>query len=162
MIRNRYLLPAIAMALCCGCQPLWMESHRQPGVDAPGDKPATAESVPGAVALLRQRQYLCRAPEQHRVHIIRSPATTREGKLTRLLAATCEPERYPGILRQALAAVRAEPDWGDSQQALIELVADHARAYQALEVKNADLEARLKATIDGIREIESDMNNVKQ
>lgn len=109
------------------------------------------------------RLEICRQsiPEQRaRMMELTVETITAEERMERLLLATCHPESTPGLLREALAGFDSLAAT-ESEQALVNLLRDHARSYRLLEEKNARLAAQLEATINGIRDIETEMDALR-
>lgn len=114
--------------------------------------------------LLLKRESLCeRSPEERRaLHDKLVGARDDSSAERRVLLASCRPEQTPGLLRKALQALPESEDRTVAERALFRLMEDHARSYRILEEKNRKLEAQLKTTIEGIREIETDMDRLQE
>ncbi len=114
--------------------------------------------------LLLKRDNLCeRSPEERRA-LYEELAGSRDDNSAehRVLLASCRPEQTPGLLREALSALPENEEWTAAERALFRLLEDHARSYRILEDKNRELESQLKTTIEGIREIETDMDKLQK
>ncbi|MFA5495864.1 MAG: hypothetical protein WC247_13910 [Porticoccaceae bacterium] len=161
----RTLAIALAGLLTVGCQQL------PPAVPASAEVASDEAADPVAPAprndseyWLVTRQLLCALPMvEQRARLMETAleaGSDRDHKLQRVLLASCHPEHTPGLLREALNDLGDDRHWSDGERALVALLRDHARSYRLLEEKNSDLAAQLEATINGIREIEADMNSL--
>lgn len=151
-------LPTFALAaLLAGCQAL------EPALLAVPDTPCVEERRETVSDWLLKRQKLCELEADEQRARLRGPGGGSEGKaIERVLLASCEPERTPGLLREALHELPSDPDRDPALQALLDMIRDHARSYRLLEDRNAQLAVQLEATIEGIRQIESDMENMRR
>ena len=143
-------LLTLSLLLVQGCQ------HMQP----PAPEPTPACPAPAPVEQwLEDRDRLCQlAPETRRARldaIAAAPEGADDDKIVRLLLASCQPD-----LMEALNDLPPDKDRDPARTALIRLLSDMARSYRILDERNRELEARLERTIDGIRQIESDMNSL--
>ncbi|MCK9469244.1 MAG: hypothetical protein M0Q49_07490 [Porticoccaceae bacterium] len=112
---------------------------------------------------LVERTELCQqsVPEQRaRMMELTVGGKTPEDRMERLLLASCQPERTPGLLREALAQFD-EPPATESERALVSLLRDHARTYRLLEERNTQLAEQLETTINGIRDIENEVDALR-
>lgn len=153
----RPLLIACAGLLLAGCQ----LPGSGPGADAPPLSAPTAARDADHHLLVRER--LCALPtgeQRLRLTALAAPGGDRDSRFRRVLLASCQPEATPGLLREALVALGDGEDFSPGERALVALIRDHARSYRVLEDKNGELAARLAETIDGIRAIEADMDNL--
>ncbi|MAT52554.1 MAG: hypothetical protein CMK32_15355 [Porticoccaceae bacterium] len=148
------------LALLAGCQGSLIRPADSANTPALSFEPESDVS-----AWLNQRQQLCAlAPEEQRLRL--EALANREGtqlegdRLERVLLASCRPDLTPGILREALSALQPGSDWTSAQHALVALLWDTARSYQVLETRNTELKNELEKTIDGIRKIEADMEDL--
>ena len=82
--------------------------------------------------------------------------------LQKLALASCQPELTPGLLRQALNAVASTGALVEEQRQLIALIAALDRSSRLLETRNEQLKAELERTINGIRDIEADIDGIRQ
>lgn len=136
----------------------------------PGDNgaPLVEDLPPPPVATpardwLVVRSELCRqsVPEQRaRMMELTVAGKTADERMERVLLASCQPEHTPGLLREALAQFD-ELSATESERALLSLLRDHARSYRILEEKNTQLAAQLEATINGIRDIETELDALR-
>lgn len=157
----KILALSLVLALLQGCQS---------GVFRPGqpmEPPAPLpETKPGVEDWLESRQRLCQtsATERRaRLDALASRArdTREDEKIERVLLASCQPDITPGLLLEALNDL---PDNGErtlAQQSLVQLIRDMARSYRLLEDRNRQLAAQLEATINGIRDIETEIDSIK-
>lgn len=161
-------LPTI-MTLCLalqGCQ------HHPPAADraqsrfgAATDCPAVDKST--VEGWLRFRHTLCQLPmkEQRSRLKFLTQATqplSNEEAVERLLLATCHPELTPGLLREALGSFSINDDMPDAERHLIQMVRDFESGSRALEERNRQLRKKMANTVDGIRDIEAEMDNLHQ
>lgn len=139
-----------------GCQAF------EPGAPVEPVPPVAREATPedAAASWLLKRQQLCSLEADERRQRLREAAGDDDARRDRLLLASCEPERTPGLLREALQGVPEQTD--PALQALLEMIHDHARSYRVLEEQNAQLAAQLESTIEGIRRIEADMDHLRR
>lgn len=121
--------------------------------------------------LLLERLALCNTPpaEQdaylNRVMVAKNsqrPGAVDEEKLDALLFASCKPARTPGILNQLLAELTAAGTWPEEYAAFFDLLIAGQRAYATvekvyvdLEKAHADLKQEHEKTIQGLSEIEA-------
>lgn len=82
--------------------------------------------------------------------------------LQKLALASCQPELTPGLLRQALNAVASTGALVEEQRQLIALITALDRSSRLLETRNEQLKAELERTINGIRDIEADIDGIRQ
>lgn len=151
----RKVIPAFVLAaLLTGCQTLELEQVSEA-------EAAVVEPQQEVAQWLLQRQQWCQLEAEERRLRLREPVgDSEEASLGRVLLASCEPERTPGLLREALQAVPEQED--PALQALLNMIRDHARSYRVLEEQNAQLAAQLESTIEGIRRIEADMDHLRR
>lgn len=143
----------VLTALLAGCQTLPPEPMVEPEL--------ITEAQPSASYWLLKRQELCRLESDERRLRLREPAgDSNEGRLDKILMATCEPERTPGLLREALQDIPGQDD--PALEALLDMIRDHSRSYGVLERLNAQLSEQLESTIEGIRRIEADMDHLRR
>lgn len=121
--------------------------------------------------LLTERLALCSAPTDEQDALLarnlkakdEPPASgVDEEKLNALLLASCKPARTPGVLNQLLAELTAAGTWPEEYAAFFDLLISGQRAYASVEKVYVDLEkayADLKheheKTIQGLSEIEA-------
>lgn len=145
--------------LLAGCQTssIAPEGESAPVVVVP------VEEAPDVADWLARRSELCVLDtEDQRIQLRQPPAETEAGRLEQVLLASCQPEYTPGLLREALSALSPDQYTDQAVQDLLQLLQDHARSYRILEERNAQLAAQLEATIDGIRQIEADMDGLRR
>jgi hypothetical protein len=129
--------------------------------------------------LLLERLALCSTPPAEQdaallrmlsVKAQPSASGVDEEKLDALLLASCRPARTPGVLNQLLADLTAVGTWPEEYAAFFDLMISGQRAYASVEKVYVDLEkayADLKheheKTIQGLSEIEAqiEMQTVK-
>jgi hypothetical protein len=78
-----------------------------------------------------------------------------EEKLDALLLASCKPARTPGVLNQLLADLTASGTWPEEYAAFFDLLIAGQRAYAAVEKVYLDLKDEHEKTIQGLSEIEA-------
>lgn len=168
-------LPACALVLAA-CQ--HAGSHAGgPGRTHPPDSAFAIDAEPDS--WLQVRSDLCRLPEpQQRARydmLAGDGASSAGSRMQQLLLATCAPDRTPGLLRETLAADSADASGDTGQQPLLELIRDFSASYQILENRIRELEQQvvtkdgelektrqeLAATVDGIRQIESEIDDLQ-
>lgn len=153
---------AVASLLLTGCQSLLEDSaiHEEAAPVSISVQPAP-ESPSALDKWLLTRQRLCTMPSDEQRIQLQALATVRgEQSIERVFLASCNPEQTPGLLREALSNLDPQDDWSSGQYALLAMIQDHARSYRILEEKNTQLAKQLETTINGIREIETDMDNL--
>lgn len=150
-------LPAVVFAaLLAGCQTLGSD----PSVE-PEPQPVNEDPPAEAATWLLKRQQLCRLDtDERRLRLRELTGDSDDHRRDQLLLASCEPERTPGLLREALQAIPEQTE--PSLQALLEMIHDHSRSYRVLEEQNAQLTTQLERTIEGIRRIEADMDHLRR
>ncbi|MCK9562954.1 MAG: hypothetical protein M0R02_09585 [Bacteroidales bacterium] len=150
---------SLATLLLAACHSL------SPADDAPvGDLLPPPTVATPARDWLVVRMELCRqsVPEQRArmMELTVAAGKTADERMERLLLASCQPEHTPGLLREALAQFD-ERSATESERALAALLRDHARSYRILEEKNTQLATQLEATINGIRDIETELDALR-
>lgn len=156
-MRSTYFLLFLIPTLV-GCQ--------LPAIDA---EPVIVESVqsqPTAVDdWLLRRQKLCQLPEierRARLKLYGDDRSQNEARrMKRLMLTSCAPDQTPGQMFEALAALPDNPSWPPAQKALIEMVRDYAQSYRVLEQQKRDLEQKLEDTINGIQQIEAEIDGMQ-
>lgn len=157
------LVPALcALLAACQHQPA---SNAGPPRAMPVSCPAPPE--PMGDRWLARRDALCTLPADEQRAALRrleqtQAALSRTQQFEQLLLASCRPDMTPGVLREALARTSALPDLADSERHLIQMINDFDLSQRALEQKNAQLKSNLTKTIDGIRDIEDQTDNLPQ
>lgn len=129
--------------------------------------------------LLLERLALCNTPPAEQdAALIRlltvkdrpSEGDVNEDKLDALMLASCRPARTPGVLNQLLADLTAVGTWPEEYAAFFDLMIAGQRAYASvekvyvdLEKSYADLKQEHEKTIQGLSEIEAqiEMQTVK-
>ncbi len=86
----------------------------------------------------------------------------KEETMTRLILASCRPDLTPGLLRQALGEVERISDFSPSEEEFIALIREFDRSNRILDAKNQELRKELERTINGIRDIETDLKDIDQ
>lgn len=129
---------------------------------------ACARSTESAVERwLRERHTVCqlstdeRKAKLQRIEQIQGERTLIDD-LHKLALASCQPELTPGLLREALNAVTSTEALAEEQRQLIALIAALDRSTRLLETRNEKLKAELERTINGIRDIEADIDDIHQ
>lgn len=127
-----------------------------------------ARSMESAVdRWLRERSTVCQlSTEEQKAKLQHIEQTQGERTLSddlqKLALASCQPELTPGLLRQALNAVASTGALVEEQRQLIALIAALDRSSRLLETRNEQLKAELERTINGIRDIETDIDDIHQ
>lgn len=124
--------------------------------------PIFADSIEG---WLEKRHKLCVLPvTELRVRyeaLTESIATpTKSEQIEKLLITTCYPDITPGLLRNELSSITSETSWSHSEKYLLELISDFNRSNTLLEEEKRRLTKQLESTINGIKDIESDIDNI--
>lgn len=158
--RSIILPAALAAAFLTGCQlaPRQIPAQQTPAVAS------AAKPLSEVDEWLLARQRLCGLPAvEQRAQLLERAArdASSERKIERVLLASCHPDQTPGLLRQALNGLDANTQWSPGQRALLAMIHDHARSYRILEEKNTELATQLETTINGIRDIETDMDSLQ-
>lgn len=114
---------------------------------------------------LATRHALCQLPIEEQRSQLKALAEDSERKsgqdaLRRLLLASCHPDLTPGILREALSDIYASEGQTESELYLVQIIKDMDQSNRILEEKNRQLRNDLEKTIEGIRDIESDIGNM--
>lgn len=160
-----------AALFCSGCATVFTafeRSHSPTRVDLREGMLYPQSSVN---QLLIERLALCGAPPEEQdamlARSLKSESALPEGgvdenKLKALLLASCKPARTPGVLNQLLAELTAAGTWPEEYAAFFDLLISGQRAYASVEKVYVDLEqayADLKheheKTIQGLSEIEA-------
>lgn len=116
---------------------------------------------------LLSRHKLCQLPvSEQRAHLqvlsAQQQQLTKNNKITRLLLSTCNPELTPGLLSEALHSISEDDTWSVTELYLIEIIRAFNQSYSILDANNQKLEQDLETTINGIREIETEIDNLHQ
>lgn len=116
---------------------------------------------------LHKRHNLCLLPAidqraRYQALVENNESSDKENKIERLLITTCNPDMTPGLLRQTLGDLMYDNSWSESEIYLLELIRDFDRSAQLLEQENRRLAKELESTIQGIRDIEADIDNLDQ
>lgn len=80
--------------------------------------------------------------------------------MTRLILASCRPDLTPGLLRQALSDADKISDFSTGEMDFIALIKVFDNSNRILDEKNHDLKDELERTINGIRDIETDLKDI--
>lgn len=116
---------------------------------------------------LRERHTLCALSTEQkkarfqRLEQRRGDHTLRD-HLQKLALASCQPELTPGLLRQALSDTVNIAALAQDQRELVALISALDQSARILEVRNEQLKADLERTINGIRDIEADIDDIHQ
>lgn len=113
--------------------------------------------------LLVERLALCSSPDAEQEAYLnriseREPTPVNgvnEEKLNALLLASCKPARTPGVLNQLLADLTASGTWPEEYAAFFDLLIAGQRAYATVEKVYLDLKTEHEKTIQGLSEIEA-------
>jgi hypothetical protein len=115
--------------------------------------------------LLVERLALCSNPPADQEAylnqvVVRAPISAGssgvdEEKLNALLLASCKPARTPGVLNQLLADLTASGTWPEEYAAFFDLLIAGQRAYATVEKVYLDLKEEHEKTIQGLSEIEA-------
>lgn len=161
-VKRRGLLPVLCASLAA-CQ------HQPPAPNTiqPAAMPVSCPAPPDAAGdrWLARREALCSLPADAQRVTLRSlsqskVALSRTQQFELLLLASCRPNMTPGLLREALVGASALPDLADSERQLVEMIRDFDLGLRALEEQNSQLKSNLTKTIDGIRAIEAETDNL--
>ncbi len=119
--------------------------------------------------LLVQRLRICNEAEARRAAVIASLKVqvsaangVDEDLLNQMLAASCSPAKTPGVLNQILADLTSAGTWPEQYAAFFDLMISGQRAYAAVEKVYLDLKSEHEKTIQGLSEIESQIENHSQ
>lgn len=129
------------------------------------DCPPPAESA--VEQWLRERHALCalsieqRKARFQRIEQGRGDHTLLD-HLQKLALASCQPELTPGLLRQALSDAANIAALAQEQRELVALISALDQSARILETRNEQLRADLERTISGIRDIETDIDDIHQ
>lgn len=80
--------------------------------------------------------------------------------MTRILLASCRPDLTPGLLRQALNDADKISSFSTREKDFIALIKAFDNSNRILDEKNQQLKAELERTINGIRDIETDLKDI--
>lgn len=112
--------------------------------------------------LLVQRLDICGVPLEQRATVVSSlnvaPVEVDgvdEDLLNQLLVASCSPATTPGVLNQLLADLTSAGTWPEAYAAFFDLLISGQRAYAAVEKVYLDLKQEHEKTIQGLSEIET-------
>lgn len=145
----RPLLTLALATLLAGCQTL------EPSPAAVSACPDDHQPDLASSWLLKREQLCLLEGEEQRSRLREVENSSEQKRIEKILLASCEPEKTPGLLREALNELQGHSD--PAMQALVNMIHDHAHSYRVLEERNAQLAAQLETTIDGLRQIEADM-----
>lgn len=148
-----------------GCELATSQLNGERGYHREGyELPRSADSIEG---WLEKRHKLCMLPvAELRVRYESLTETENIAKpkkneqMEKLLITTCNPNMTPGLLRNELSNIMSQRSWSDSEQHLLELIRDFNRSNTLLEEERRRLTKELESTINGIKDIESDIDNI--
>ena len=160
-MKTRFSFIFFLLPLLSGCETLLVGPDNEPDCPRP---PATEHPGKSTEYWLEKRRELCGLPDIERRARLKfysdEGEKRQDAQLERLLLASCQPDQTPGLLYEALRDFPPETTETHPQSALIEVIRDFARSYRALETKTRNLEEKLESTIDGIQQIEAEMNGI--
>lgn len=131
------------------------------------EKPCPPSIDPAVDQWLRERRELCelsveqRKAQFQRIESRRAHHSLRD-HLQKLALASCQPELTPGLLRQALSDAENASTLAPEQRELLALISALDQSTRILETRNEQLKTELEKTINGIRDIEADMDDIHQ
>ncbi len=155
MTRSTLWLVAVLLA---GCQPL----QPVPVDDLPVCEAVDPEPDPATTWLLRRSELCSLEGEVQRARLAELQGHDEATAIERVLLTSCDPARTPGLMREALNALPDNPDRDPALQSLLNMLRDHTRSYRMLEDRNSQLAEQLEATVEGIRQIEADMESLRR
>lgn len=155
-----------------GCATVFMPFERTPAnVPQVEIREGVLQPQRSVNQLLIERLALCSAPtdqqdawlaQKLKAQSDPAPGGVDENKLNALLLASCKPARTPGVLNQLLAELTAVGTWPEEYAAFFDLLIAGQRAYASvekvymdLEKAHADLKHEHEKTIQGLSEIEA-------
>ncbi len=146
-----------------GAHPHAVAAPAPMGVEKPCPQPAES----AVEQWLHARHLLCdlsMEEQQARLRRLaqRPGANSVQDHLEKLALASCQPERTPGLLRQALSDIAEARALAQEQRELVALITALDRNVRLLEARNRELKADLERTITGIRDIETDIEGIHQ
>ena len=113
-----------------------------------------------AIILLAKRQTWCLLSESERLQVdavLRSRSNTTS-LFQRLMLNTCEPEKNATQIRSLIAALDSQM-LSDAERALLSLIDNTNRSLLQSQRERDTLHAKLRKTIDGISDIETQINS---
>ncbi len=168
---SREQLIATLCLMLYGCQQgTVMPEIRHPQTGAQTERrPGDTDCRPGAgsnvAQWLEERDRLCRlSMDQQKLQFRQiedgKNESIRENRMKRMLLSSCQPDRTPGLLRQSLDDVAKIDDLSPDERQLVELVRSFEQSNRILESRNQNLKSDLEETVNGIREIETDIGGM--
>lgn len=167
------------LLLCSGCTSNWLQI-KDPVTDdvsVTQDSHTAVAQLPNDVLrprrsideLLVQRLAICNEAEGQReaflatINVASNTADNShpgvdEALLNQLLMASCSPAKKPGVLNQLLADLTSAGTWPEEYAAFFDLMISGQRAYAAVEKVYLDLKQEHEKTIQGLSEIESQID----
>lgn len=158
MTTPRQLFPILLVILLSGCHNLQEQETPPPDIDIP------VQEVTAVEQWLLQRTELCNLPEIERraqLTFLSKDPINEDALMKRLILAGCNPDQTPGLLAQALEAIPQTTEYSPAMAALLEMNRDFVKSYKILESNNQQLNERLKVTIDGIQQIEAEIDGLQ-
>ncbi|MFZ5654191.1 MAG: hypothetical protein ACOY42_07325 [Pseudomonadota bacterium] len=133
----------------------------------PAREDCTTTAPPGVEHWLAERERLCRlSPDAQKSEFKRldgnGDAATRHARMAKMILASCQPALTPGLLRQSLGEASRIADLSAAERRLIDLIRAFDESNRILETRNQHLKSELEKTVDGIREIETDIGDMNQ
>lgn len=149
--------------LAGGCSTSVMLRNPLPDVDAVETRDGVLQPERTIHQLLVERLALCSSPEAEQETYLNRMSEREsipvngvdEEKLNALLLASCKPARTPGVLNQLLADLTVSGTWPEEYAAFFDLLIAGQRAYATVEKVYLDLKTEHEKTIQGLSEIEA-------
>lgn len=155
-----------AVAFCSGCV-AWPYPLQRPSPVAPVVEEVPVRDHSGSDFLVPKRSVdellvarldLCQHPAKAASQAEQpAPAADIEAKLDALLLASCRPEATPGLLSQLIADLTKAGTWPKEYAGFFDLLLANQKAYAVVEKMYTDLKTEHEATIQGLGEIEADI-----
>lgn len=149
--------------LASGCSTSVLLRDRLPAAQPEEARDGLLQPKRSVHQLLVERLSLCSDPaidQETYLNQVNARATAPangvdEEKLDALLLASCKPARTPGVLNQLLADLTASGTWPEEYAAFFDLLIAGQRAYATVEKVYLDLKEEHEKTIQGLSEIEA-------
>lgn len=153
----------LSLSLAGGCSTSAVLKHPEPTPFPVKERDGVLQPQRSIQQLLVERLTLCSDPpadqEAYLNKLVARGAAGGKGvdeeKLNALLLASCKPARTPGVLNQLLADLTASGTWPEEYAAFFDLLIAGQRAYATVEKVYLDLKAEHEKTIQGLSEIEA-------
>ncbi len=158
MNKNLLLLNISLLGACSLVAPV--PKHESAPVNDTAPEVVAIHVPAPVIALLAKRQAWCLLPEDERLQVqgILQTRNNSTSQFQQLILATCAPEHNAKQSRALITTLSAQ-SLSEAERALLSLIDDTNRALLQTQQERDVLQAKLRHTIDGISDIEAEINS---